>query len=479
MKDALQIVRFGKVVNELKTRYQQAQEDRLNDNFRLLTDKLQEIIDMVNAVAPADSNEIAVLANGIRLGKVDPDSTSTAFTARIPGITSYYDGLTVLLKNGVVTSAAGFTLDINGLGAKRVYSNMAAATAETTIFNANYTMLFTYDSTRVEGGGWICYRGYDSNTNTIGYQLRGNSAALPASQKFYRYRLLFTSADGKHLVPANTSTSTDATAAREVNQTKIDPFGRILYYGATAAVAADAKPSVSSLWEQYPLALGYSFNVAGGTLALTINAPVYLKCEPQADGSAIIDGTTPIVQALPSSEDGKIYIFLGIAYSATNIELYMGHPVYYFKDGAIRLWTDQLPLPTKTSDLTNDSGFITGMTILSYGHSTWNDFIAAYNANKVVYCRASSGSNPANGSQTRLAFMAYVNNAETPTNVEFQYYRSVATHSDSQQGDQVYVYKLDKTAGWTVTVREAYTKIAVGTGLAKAYSNGVLTISLA
>ncbi len=46
-----------------------------------------------------------------------------------------------------------------------------------------------------------------------------------------------------------------------------------------------------------------------------------------------------------------------------------------------------------------------------------------------------------------MAFMAYVNNGDNPTNVEFQYYRSVSTHSASQQGDQVYIYKLDKTAG--------------------------------
>ena len=139
----------------------------------------------------------------------------------------------------------------------------------------------------------------------------------------------------------------------------------------------------------------------------------------------------------------------------------------------------QITIPTKTSDLVNDSNFMSGMTILSYGHSTWADFIAAYTANHVVYCRASSNSNPATGSQTRMAFMAYVSNADNPTNVEFQYYRSVNQHSASQQGDQVYVYKLDKTAGWTVTVREAMSKIAVGAGLNLTYSNGVLTISLA
>ena len=125
-----------------------------------------------------------------------------------------------------------------------------------------------------------------------------------------------------------------------------------------------------------------------------------------------------------------------------------------------------------------DGHFPDGMYIMSYGHSTWADFIEAYQKRMVVYCRASSSSNPASGSQTRMAFMAYVNNAESPTEVEFQYYRSVSSHSLTQQSDQVYVYKLNKTNGWSVTVREAFPKIAVGTGLNLTYSNNTLTISL-
>ena len=117
------------------------------------------------------------------------------------------------------------------------------------------------------------------------------------------------------------------------------------------------------------------------------------------------------------------------------------------------------------------------MTILSYGKSTYADFLTAYTEKKVVYCRASSNSNPATGSQTRLAFMAYVNNAETPTEVEFQYYRSVSAHTASQQGDQVYIYKLAKTAGWTVTTREASSKIVAGTNMSSSYSNDVITLN--
>ena len=73
--------------------------------------------------------------------------------------------------------------------------------------------------------------------------------------------------------------------------------------------------------------------------------------------------------------------------------------------------------------------------------------------------------------------MAYVNGSENPTEVEFQYYRSVSNHSASQQGDQVFVYKLTKTSGWTVTVREASAKVVAGTGLTSTYSNDVLTLS--
>lgn len=141
-------------------------------------------------------------------------------------------------------------------------------------------------------------------------------------------------------------------------------------------------------------------------------------------------------------------------------------------------WDYVSSVPTKTSDLTNDSGYITGMYIASYGSSTYAEVLAAYKANKVVYCRASSNSNPGTGSQNRMAFLAYVNNSTTPTEMEFQYYRSVSSHSDSQQGDQVYVYKLNSSGTWSVTTREAYTKINPSTGLTKSYSNGVLTVSV-
>ncbi|MBQ6501201.1 MAG: hypothetical protein IJI87_07505 [Mogibacterium sp.] len=118
--------------------------------------------------------------------------------------------------------------------------------------------------------------------------------------------------------------------------------------------------------------------------------------------------------------------------------------------------------------------------LASYGNSTFADIKEAYLNNEIVYCRASSNTNPATGAQLRMAFLAYVSGSTTnPTSFEFQYYRSVSSHSDSQQGDQVYIYTINSAGTWAVSVRSAFTKIVAGTGLSSTYSNGTLTISLA
>lgn len=283
-------------------------------------------------------------AISIPFGQVDSTSTSTVFTATVDGITELIDGVFMYLRNGVVNSASGFTININGLGAKPVYQNIADATRVETGFLKAKTFLFAYNSTRVSGGCWDIYYGISSvvsDTNSIGYLVRTNSSTLPAKFKTYRYRLLFTSADGNYYVGANASTSTNATAVRTPTTEKIDPFGRIVYYGSSSAVNANANFSTSYLYQQNNFTLGYSFNSTGVALVLDYPKPVYIKCAPQTDGSAIIDAENPYVQSLPSTEDGKIYIFLGLAYSATNVELTLEHPVYYYKDGAIRIWANE------------------------------------------------------------------------------------------------------------------------------------------
>ena len=288
----------------------------------------------------ADTYDVnAIKTNGVFYGTVDSTSTSTVFTASIEGLTELKNGTVVILHNGVVTSASGFTININNLGAKKCYNNMTNATQETTIFNIAYTMMFIYSEALDNGnGGWWCYRGYDSNTNTIGYQVRTNSGNLVAADTGYRYRLWLTSADDSKWVPINTSTSTAATANRTLNTRPIDPFGPIVYRATNGTCSAGAGLGATGIWQQYTLNIGYSYMATG--FALTFPDSVFLRCTPQADGSAIMND---IVQALPTSKDGKIYIHLGTAYSATSMELQIEHPVYWHDGTGIRLWTGAEP----------------------------------------------------------------------------------------------------------------------------------------
>ena len=105
----------------------------------------------------------AYRAVSLPIGHLDSISTATVMTATVPGITELRDGVFVWLHNGVITSASGVTLNINGLGAKPIYNSLSGAVVTTT-FTAASTYLFVYNSTRVTGGCWDMVYGYDANT---------------------------------------------------------------------------------------------------------------------------------------------------------------------------------------------------------------------------------------------------------------------------------------------------------------------------
>ena len=350
----------------------------------------------------------SILNSHISYGQVDSTSTSTVFTATVDGITELVDGTAVMLRNGYVTSASGFTLEVNGLGAKPVYNSMADATQDTTIFNINYTMLFVYDSTRITGGCWICYRGYNTNDNTIGYQIRTNNTVFTTTDKGYRYRLWLQTDEGK-LMPVNTSTSTNATANRSsyMNTREFWLDGKIIYNSTKADYQADVTLPAGTMWQQYNFALGYSFNNTGKSLTLTSGEPLYMVATDEGDGKGKL-ASPYYTQTLPSSVDGKLYIYLGHMTSAVNMELALEHPIFEYKNNGIRLYrdtyttsevdtllngksdtghthtgyansthnhtksqiTDFPTIPSKTSDLNNDSGFLTSHNPIDSSLST-------------------------------------------------------------------------------------------------------------
>lgn len=261
--------------------------------------------------------------------------------------------IVVDFANANSAAVADLKLNVNNTGAYAIKQNGSGTLSnmgdKSYLKAASYPFIFN-------GSYWVTW--YDTNSNTIGYTIRTNGLQIPVKTACYRYRICFTSPDGKSLIPANASTSTSATASKTVTTEKIDPFGRIIYYSYSTAISAGGSIGTAYQMQQYNgVTLGYSFNRTGAALTMTAKKPVYVKCAPQTDGSAIIDSSTPFVQDLPTTEDGKIYIFLGVATSETAIEFTLEHPVYFYKNGGIRQWTN-VDIPSKVSDLVNDYNYV-------------------------------------------------------------------------------------------------------------------------
>lgn len=99
-----------------------------------------------------------------------------------------------------------------------------------------------------------------------------------------------------------------------------------------------------------------------------------------------------------------------------------------------------------------------------YGTTSYSDIVDAINAHKIVYCRiAATGA-------SRMAFLAYIGTS----NVEFQYYRSLSSHSAANQTDEVYVYKVS-ASGWTTETRLTGIKYEAGTHMTSSFANNTLT----
>ncbi len=174
-----------------------------------------------------------------------------------------------------------------------------------------------------------------TDTNDTAYKIRYYGAAVKAYSTIYSNHICFSRLDGT-LLPTNAVNNAVATN-KTLTTEAFDPFGQIYYYSRYSAVSAGSSIAGDYVWIKANFDLRHSFNT-GSTL--TIYAPIYVKCSPQTDGQVKLAGDDCIVQSLPSTEDGYVYIYLGRAQTSQNIELDAAHPIYYYKGGALRQWTN-------------------------------------------------------------------------------------------------------------------------------------------
>ena len=304
------------------------------------------------------------------------------YTVGVDGITEPFDGMKIMVKIPMVgVGTAGVVLSLNG-NYNDSYHPCAynVSTVLTTHFPLNSYKIFTYNASATMAcyltsntkttvtGVWIAEADYDSNTNTIGYQLRTNSAiyANKTGYSMNRYTLLFEVNGGLSGAATSIGTGTSKTTVAF----KYIPGGVIKYYTTSGAIANDSNFGASGLWDQYTLDLRYTFNI--GSSVLSAGKPVYMRCTINSDGtlSPNYSGSPshPIVVALPTAEDNKVYVYLGRAYSTTNIELDVEHPCYEFKGSSIRLWNNSTIGTVTSVNMSVPTGLsVTGNPITSSG----------------------------------------------------------------------------------------------------------------
>jgi len=189
----------------------------------------------------------------------------------------------------------------------------------------------------------------DANDNSIAWTIKSYYDKMKAgSGKVYRYNIC-TYCNDNTLQSFVTSASTGTTKTKNTASYMIG--APLFYFNSSSDVAAGSVCADNSLWTQHSgIDLRYSTN-CGATL--TQYLPVYLVGIPNGATYTLAD--TWYTQTLPTSEDGKIYIYLGIAYSSNkySISWTTFHPIYEYKNGALRLYQ----APVTSSDVTTALGY--------------------------------------------------------------------------------------------------------------------------
>ena len=272
-------------------------------------------------------------------------ATTGSWTGTSQTIKALYNGLTIryyLPYDGSGNATLNLTLaDGTTTGAIACYFNnnnrLTTHFARGTIFELTY---FSAGSITVQGTAtaqdrWICSAQYDSNDvnrSTVTYP-RMQTGAVGIG----RYTLFMEASDGTYQSITSTFNSTGTSHVKNTTKFKL---GRVYYSNRSSDIAANNSADTSNSWKDQQtnlIDLRYSTN-CGQTL--TARKSVYLVGTVDTDGYFTLADTW-YTQTVPTSEDGKVYIYLGEVYDDTNpyrVAFEIENPIYWYKNGGFRLY---------------------------------------------------------------------------------------------------------------------------------------------
>lgn len=191
--------------------------------------------------------------------------------------------------------------------------------------NTNYNGYSEFDGSN----NGLRETGDDNNFDRLLYQ---SIRVYAGTNKIYPYTLIMEDSSGRwqSLVTSN-STGT----AKSPNRVGFKP-DNIFYFNQNATINSGSLTNAGLIYKSMNnVDFRYSTN-CGQTL--TLYKPVYL-IGTFREGLFHLDDNW-YTQALPTNDNGKVYLYLGETYSNYQINFAIDHPSFWYKNGAIRKYPD-------------------------------------------------------------------------------------------------------------------------------------------
>lgn len=284
-------------------------------------------------------NEISELKDGQRIlyylpYSVGGTAVSATYTTISSGATTNTTGaaLTLTLKGGASTGQVPIWY---GSGVGRVTSHYAYGAHIPMVYRENVTLSGTYRVAK----GWFIDAEYNSDnlysrSFTGGFFTGANGATS--------YGLHMKDANGRWTALVGTYSNTASNKACYAGG--LEPH-EVLYdstWYTNGRTAGDNVSVAGEMWSSYTCDFRFSSNVYANSaagMALTPRKPVFLVGTMKSDGLFYLDTAKWWTQDLPTTADGKAYLYLGIAYSWYQLALSDAKPLYVHDGTRVVEWT--------------------------------------------------------------------------------------------------------------------------------------------
>jgi hypothetical protein len=301
------------------------------------TSAAQDVIDAGKADKTNKVNGIPIsTANAYYYAESTSAADAVEKTVSIPAITELNAGQVIIVKPTITSTVASSTLKLNNFTAyPMLYAGATITTStDSKVWSANTPSIFVFD-----GSYWrFAGHGADDNTTyTLNYLIvAGTANAGTGNYAITRYGLLMQKLDGTWETLKETSTNYNTGTTKTVNTNGFIP-GKILYYNSTTVKKNGEALTASTLYlKAATVDARYSFN-CGATPGWAVGDSIYVVGTIGTDGLFYLDTTTWWSNALPTAQDGKVYMYLGTYVSdAYKISLDLDHPMYYHDGTSVK-----------------------------------------------------------------------------------------------------------------------------------------------